>query len=237
MKKQQKIDLKTFNYLRILGPKRNRHIVMAFLFILLDVIGVLPLLGTPFSPALFWTGAVPAIIMNVWGLFYIFAPFRFEKSYFLFVGALGVVMTFVYFTVIQKFLYLHIGVESNFYFFIGFFLFLALLVSMWVLNQNYFFGGSYYDPDKKGMKTFNPQIYIVASGAGYLIAQIMMSSFVTDSLQMIFLIVVMGIMSVITAFFTTYLHRYLFIHKNERALKNMYPEFGLSKKARKFQDI
>ncbi|RWZ54501.1 hypothetical protein EQV77_14615 [Halobacillus fulvus] len=235
MEEHEKIDPKTFNYLRMLGPRSNRQNAAVFLIVLLDLVGVLPLLGVPFSPALFWAGIIPATVMNLWGLLYIIAPYKFEKSYFLFIGVLGLVTTYVYFLVIQKFLYLHIGVESSFYFIFGLFLLLALLVSMGILNHTYFFGGSYYDPEKKSIGTFNTSPYVTASGVGYIIAQFIMSSFVTDSFQMVVLIAVMALLSVVTAFFATFLHRYFFIIENEQALKNTYHDFGLPKKLRNFQ--
>lgn len=235
MKNSGEINPKTYNYLRMLGPKRNRQNVIGLVFILLDLLGVLPLLSYPRSMEWIWAGVLPAILINIWGVLYIFAPYKYEKSYFLFVGVAGFITSYVYFLVIQKFLYAHMGVESILFFAIGAFFFILLMVSMFVVNQKYFFGGSYYDPKNKGANILKASPYLTSSGIGYIVAQILMSSLVSDSFQMTVLIIVLAMMSVGTAFFATFIHRFFFIHKYEEELKSKYHDFGLPKKYRKQQ--
>lgn len=78
-----------------------------FLFIFLDIIGVLFLLGEPFIPSLFWGGIIPVIFIHLWAIPYVIAPYMFERSYYLFFGVYGVINTFLYFLVIQKLIYSH----------------------------------------------------------------------------------------------------------------------------------
>lgn len=65
------------------------------------------------------------------------APFQFEKSYYLFFGIYGIVNTYVYFLVIQKYLYVYARLDGIAHFMIGLLLLLGLLGSSSCLIINY----------------------------------------------------------------------------------------------------
>jgi hypothetical protein len=86
-------------------------------------------LGEPFSSAFFWGAVIPVVLLHIWAIPYIADPFKYEKSYYLFLGVYGIVNTYIYFLVIQKFLYVNIGIDSKMPFIAGLVLLIALLVS------------------------------------------------------------------------------------------------------------
>lgn len=234
MKRHGDIDDITLSYLNNMQfPKENRRNVIGFLLILLDFIGLLPLLSIPFFAPFFWAALIPIIGVHLWAMLYIFAPYRFEKSYYLFIGVFGVVNTYVYFLVIQKFLYKHIGVESSSYFYIGLLLMILLLVFFQVFNVKMFYSGTYAKL-QNGKSKFNITPIVAFSSFGYVVAQFLMSSLVTDSAFMIALIIAYSIVSIVTSYLATFIHRFIYIQKNYDKVLKVYPEFGKPKSLRKF---
>ncbi|MCA1061068.1 hypothetical protein LCL96_19295 [Rossellomorea aquimaris] len=234
MKRHKDIDDITLSYLNNMQfPKENRRNVIGFLLILLDFIGLLPLLSIPFYPPLFWAALIPIIGVHLWAILYILAPYKFERSYYLYIGVLGSVNTYVYFLVIQKFLYKHIGVESSSFFYVGLILMLLLLIFFQVFNVKMLYSGTYAKL-QNGKSKFNITPIVASSSFGYVIAQFLMSYLVTDSAFMIALIIAYSIVSLVTAYLATFIHRYLYIQKNYEKVLKIYPEFGKPKSERKF---
>ncbi|MDL4842646.1 hypothetical protein [Aquibacillus rhizosphaerae] len=224
------IEISYFNNLQ--DPHLIRHNVFGFLLIFMDIICVIPIVGDPFSPQFFWASIIPIVLINLWGVLYIVAPYKFERSYYLFFGTLGIVNTYVYFIVIQKFLYIHIGVEGSIFFIMGLVLVILLLVFFQIFNMKMLHSGKYAKLQKNEWK-LNVNPIIVASSCGYIIAQVIMSVFVTESVKWIVLIMAISGLSIVSAYFSTYIHKFFYIRKNYEIVKKVYPEFGLSKNNRK----
>jgi hypothetical protein len=133
-------------------PKENRRNVIGFLLICMDFVGLLPLLSIPLSVPFFMAALIPCLVIHLWATLYIIAPYKFEKSYYLYLGVFGVVNTYVYFIVIQKFLYLYIGVEGRSFFLIGFLLMVLLLSLIPFFNVKMLYSGRYLKLQKGNSK-------------------------------------------------------------------------------------
>jgi len=233
VKNKQEVDEITRSYLNLQTPKAHRGNVIIFFLIFLDIMGLLPILGDPFSPLFFELAIGPIVFIHVWGILYILAPYKFEKSYYLFFGIYGVMNTYVYFLVIQKFLYMNLGVTSIAPFIVGVTSLLALLVFIQYFNLRMLHSGTYAKL-QTNKQTRNMSPYINAAGFGYVLAQIFMSSLFADSFISFVLMFIIALMSIVTAYFSIYIHRYIFIRRNYDIVKKLYPEFGLPKKQRKY---
>lgn len=232
MRKPSDINHFMYNFIgRLQLPENNRHYIIGFLFISLDICGFLPLISIPFSPAIFWAGIFPIVLVNLWGIVCLIAPYKFERAFYLFIGVLGFVTTYTYFLVIQKFFYIHIGIEHSSFFFFGFFALIALLL---------FFQLSYYRVLKKQTV---PRIHekgaginlgpiVTMSSFGYIITQLLMSSFVTDSFQLVILSICLSALSVFTAFLSLWIQKYFFIKRHYDTVKRLRPNFNCPKQER-----
>lgn len=167
------------------------------------------------------------------GSFFIIAPYKFEKSYYLYLGVFGIINTYVYFLVIQKFLYIHIYVEGSSYFVIGILLMLLLLATFQILNVKMLYSGT-YTKLQNGESKFNVTPIVAASSFGYIIAQFLMSYLVTDSAYMIAMIIAYSVVSILPAYLSTYIHRFIYIKNNYEKVIKSYPDFGKPKTSRKF---
>jgi len=221
---KSKIDKIAFSYLKFQTPRENRSNIIAFFSILLYVLGMIPILGVPFSFAYFMAAIVPIAIIQIWALLYLFAPYKFEKSYYLFFGVYGVVNTYVYFLAAQKLLYYNVGAEGKVPFIIGLFLFVGLLLMVNWLNVKALYTGTYHELQQK--KNINVR-WISVAGMGYVIGQIILSTLYGESTIMLIMIVLISLLSIMTAYFSVYIHRYFYIVKNIDSVKQVYPDFGL----------
>lgn len=212
------------SYLKFQTPKENRANIITFFLVLLYVIGLIPIVGVPFSFTYFMAAIVPVAMLQMWALLYLFAPYKFEKSYYLFFGVYGVVNTYVYFLAIQKLLYLHLESVGKTPFAIGLIFFIGLLVSINWLNIKALYSGTYHNLQQ--MKSINVR-YLSFAGIGYVIAQVILTSVYSKSAKMMIFIVLLSLLSLITAYFTVYIHRYYYISKNMDLVKQVYPSFGL----------
>ncbi|MFJ7970340.1 hypothetical protein [Psychrobacillus sp. NPDC096389] len=224
------------SYLRLQTPRENRSNIICFFLIFLYLIGLLPIVGEPFSFVYFIAAIIPIGIIQLWALIYLIAPYKFEKSYYLFFGIYGVVNTYIYFLVIQKLLYLNMGAQGRGPFLKGVLFFVALLVGVNLLNWKALYSGTYY---KLQQKSTIPVSWLAIGGASYVLGQLILSFVYTDSAVFILLIVCISLLSLFTAFFSVYIHRYYFIGKNIELVMQMNPEFGmpLSKRHRKKKNL
>ncbi|MDQ0273324.1 hypothetical protein [Cytobacillus purgationiresistens] len=231
MKKQQEIDSITLSYLNFQTPKENRGNIIVFFLIFLDLLGLFPILSEPFSSQYFWAAFIPVAFMHIWALLYIIAPYKFERTYYLFFGIYGIVNTYVFSLSIQKFLSNYILTNTVLPIIIGLFLFIGLIIIINWANLKLLRSGTYANLQKKGTKV-NTSPIIAASGLGYILGQLILAFVYSDSLIIMVFIFVLSILSVVTAYFSVFIHRYIFIQKNEVAVKKLYPEFGLPKSER-----
>ena len=185
---------------------------------------MIPILGAPFSFIYFMAAIVPVVILQIWALLYLFAPYKFEKSYYLFFGVYGVVNTYVYFLASQKLLYYNVGAVGKVPFIIGLFLFIGLLLTINWLNIKALYSGTYHKMQQ--MKSINVR-YLSFAGIGYVIAQLILTFVYSESAKMMIFILLLSLLSLFTAYFTVYIHRYYYISKNMDLVKQVYPFFGL----------
>ncbi|CAN7151688.1 hypothetical protein [Rossellomorea sp. LjRoot5] len=231
MNKHKDIDPITLSYLNLQTPKENRRNIITFFIFFLDIIGLLPILGEPFSYAYFWPAVVPVAFIHIWAIVYLVAPFMFEKSYYLFFGIYGIVNTYVCFLVIQKYLYVYAGLDGRVPFILGALLLLGLLVFFQLFNHRLLYSGTYARLQRNDQKvTLSP--ILTASSIGYVIVHFLLSTFMTESLTMIIIVTGVSILSILTAFFSVSVHKYYFILKHEETVKKLYPQFGLPKRKR-----
>lgn len=220
------------SYLRLQTPKENRANIICFFLIFLYLIGLFPIIGVPFSLSYFIAAIVPVGIIQLWALIYLIAPYKYEKSYYLFFGIYGVVNTYIYFLAIQKMMYINMGAQGSGSFIIGVTFFLALLVGINLLNWKALYSGTYY---KLQQKNTIPVSWMTVGGAGYVLGQLILSFIYTDSAVSIVIIVCISLLSLLTAYFSIFIHRYYYISKNMELVMQVYPEFGmpLNKRYRK----
>ncbi|WP_277585957.1 hypothetical protein [Psychrobacillus antarcticus] len=218
------IDNVTLSYLKFQTPKENKGNIICFFILLLYIIGLFPIIGETFSVTFFLAAIIPTVIISVWAIIYLIDPYKYEKSYYLFFGIYGVVNTFVYFLCIVKLLYLDMKVEGKVPFILTMLLFIILLVGVNVLNIKALNSGTYHK--LQNMRSIN--VAWVSIGAlGYLIGQFLLTFIYTDSALYTLFIVLISLLSILTAYFTVYIHRYFFIDKNIELVKQVYPTFGL----------
>ncbi|MCG1021170.1 hypothetical protein [Sutcliffiella horikoshii] len=175
---------------------------------------------------------IPMIFIHIWAILYIIDPYKYERSYYLFFGVYGVINSYVLFLSIQKILYLIIGVKGYMPFIIGLISLVALILIMNFVNIKVLYSGTYAKLQKMEYnKTTTP--YLAAAGIGYLLSQLFLTLVYDKSIKMLFYISLFSFFTILTAYFSIFIHRYFFIRKNYEAVKTIYPEFGLPKKMRK----
>ncbi|MER2076663.1 hypothetical protein [Psychrobacillus psychrotolerans] len=217
------------SYLKFESPTRNKQSIIGDFIVLLYLIGILPILGVPFSLPFFLAAIIPAIMITLWGMVYIVDPYKNEKSYYLFLGVYGIVNTYVFFILVQKLLYVNIGASGPAAFIFSLLLFILLIFGMNWMNWKALYSGTYY---KLQQKTKIPVGWAALSGVSYVLGQFILSLIYTDSGISILIIVCLSIISLYPAFLSINIHRYFFIKKNMDTVKQMFPEFGLPKDER-----
>lgn len=217
------------SYLKLDSPKQNKQSIIGNFLVFLYLIGMVPLLGEPFSWSFFLAAIVPTVLVTLWGILYIIAPYKYEKSYYLFLGVYGVVNTYVYFVSTQKLIFINLGITSWGPFLSNTALFILLISGMNWMNWKSLYSETYY---KLQQKRSIPVGWASLAGASYILGQLILSVVYTDSGISILIIVCLSVLSLFTAFLSINIHRYFFIQKNMDIVKEMFPEFGLSKSER-----
>lgn len=217
------------SYLKFESPKQNKQSIIGNFLLFLYLIGILPLLGEPFSMPFFLAAIIPTLLITIWGMIYIFDPYKYEKSYYLFLGIYGIINTYVYFVSIQKLLYINLEIDSWAPFLFNVILFILLIGGMNWMNWKALYSETYY---KLQQKTSIPVGWASIAGASYIIGQIILSVVYTDSGISILIIVCLSLLSLFTAFLSINIHRYFFIKKNMEKVQEMFPDFGLPKEER-----
>lgn len=233
--RQQKSDEQAIqkSYMNFQRPKENRGNVILFIVLFLDFFGFISLVGDPFSVPFFLVGSIPIFVMNVWSLVYIMNPYKYEHSYYLFMGILGIVTTFVYFVAIQKMLYINLAAEGIFPLVAGGALFIILLGGMNWLNIKALYSGTYARLQRNEKARF---LWVMpVAGISFLIGQILIMTVQGEAAHFSVMIVLLSLLSVVTAFLSIYLHRYYFIRQNWDEVKRVYPEFNVPKEERSYR--
>ena len=224
-----KSDHIKLSYLNLESPQENRNGIIGYFLILLYIIGIIPILGVPFSLPFFLAAIIPVLIIQLWAIVYLIDPYKYEKSYYLFFGIYGVVNTYVFFLVILKLIYVNMEWKGSTPFIINLVLLILLLGGVNWLNWKALYSGTYY---KLQQKRTIPVVWTAIGGSSYIIGQIILSFIYSDSAVNILLIVGISILSLCTAFFSINIHRYFFINRNMDLVKQRYPKFGLPKSER-----
>lgn len=92
-----KADYIKLSYLNLETPQENRNSIIGYFLILIYIAGMLPILAVPFSLPFFIATIIPVLIIQVWEIIYLIDPYKYEISYYLFIGIYGVVNTYVFF--------------------------------------------------------------------------------------------------------------------------------------------
>lgn len=232
LKKHQRDNKIALSYLNLQTPQENRGNILVFFIVLLNVIGLLPLLAYPYAWGYFIAAIIPVVIIHLWAIIYIIDPYKFEGSYYLFFGIYGFINTYVYFLATQKLMYAHLFITSPIPLIVGAILYGGLLITFNIFNIKALYSGFYAKMQKNGTKV-NVSPIIAFSGAGYFLAQLIMSVVYSDSFTAILLVSLISLLAIVTAFFSTFVHKYFFIKKNSSLVKEIYPDFGLPKNQRK----
>lgn len=197
MEEKRRNNIK-LSYLNLESPQENRSGIIGYFLILLYVVGMIPILGVPFSFPFFLAAIIPIIIIQVWAIVYLIDPYKYEKSYYLFFGIYGVVNTYVFFLVILKLIYVNMEWKGSAPFVINLVLFILLLGGINWLNWKALYSGTYY---KLQQKRTIPVVWTAIGGSSYIIGQIILSFIYSDSAVNILMIVGISILSLCTAFF------------------------------------
>jgi len=221
------VDKITASYLNLQSTKENRGNVIDFNLLFLDFFGLLPLIGEPFVYSLFMIGFIPAMIMNLWAILYIVDPYRFELSYYLYFGLYGFVNTFVLSLALVKILYFYLGVSGELPFIILLVFINSLPFLMNWLNYKMLYAGTYAKlQSKKDWKV--PTFLLLPPASGYFLYQFV-DNYGSPSVVMILLFVCLFMLTIITAYFSTNIHKYFFLKDNMDTVLQVYPRFGQPK--------
>jgi len=223
------IDKVTLSYLRLQSPRENKGNIICFFTLFLYFVGLFPIIGETFSLPFFLAAIIPTGLISIWAVIYLIDPYKYEKSYYLFFGLYGVVNTYVYFLCIVKMLYIDMLVEGMIPFTLTLLLFILLVVGVNFLNVKALYSGTY---DKLQKMKSIPVSWTSIGALGYLLGQFLLTFIYTDSAVYSLLIVLISLLSIFTAYFTVYIHRYFFMDKNMKLVKQMYPDFGIPKNER-----
>ncbi|MCG1021169.1 hypothetical protein [Sutcliffiella horikoshii] len=188
------------SYLNLQTPKENRGNILVFFIVALDLIGLLPLLAYPYAWDYFIAAIFPVVIIHLWAILYIVDPYRFEKSYYLFLGVYGYINTYVYFLATQKLMYAHLNLTSPIPFIMGVILYGGLLIGFNVFNVKALYSGLYAKLHKNGSKV-NVSPIIAFSGVGYFLAQLIMSLVYSESFIIVLIVSLLSLLAIVTAFF------------------------------------
>lgn len=100
------------SYLKFNSPRFNKQSVIGNLLLFLYFIGIPPITGDPFTLPFFLAAIIPTALMTFWGIIYVIDPYKFEKSFHLYLGVYSVINTYVYFVSIQKMMYVHLEMDG-----------------------------------------------------------------------------------------------------------------------------
>lgn len=221
----EKVDPIIQSYLNLQSTSQNRGNVLCFVLLFLDFIGMMPIISVPFSMPYFLATGIPVLLINLWAIPFVVNPEKYEQPYYLFIGVYGIVNTYVYYVAIQKMLYLNLDVQGTLPFMVGAILLIGLLIFVNWLNLKALYSGTYYrlQNSKKG----NIGLIAGIPGLSYVIGQFLLTFFTSDEAVFSMMIILLSILSIVTAYMSIYIHRYFFILKHMEDVKKLYPNFGM----------
>lgn len=234
MAKQEIADKEMLAYLRFRTPEENQGTIFFMVFILIDFIGFFPYLIGPFSITFFIAALVPAILINVWMIAYVVAPYKLEAGFDLLVGAFSIVSAYLYWLGSEKLLYINLDFQGNSAFILGLLLLLLLITFFYFYTRYQIRLGKY----KRNKQHRQHQSGISMLGSVAIIIAIpQVENFIatTKVMEMFFIIGLLCLISIFTLFLIGNYHHYRFTKTNHDIVRKVYPDFGKRKKDRKIQ--
>ncbi|MFD2922403.1 hypothetical protein [Halobacillus naozhouensis] len=218
------------NYLKLEehGEVRSRGIL--HVLILTDLMGLFTLLGPSELTFALPIATVLGIILNVWALLYLIAPYRFESSFFLFFGTWGLFTSFIMFLVIQKFLYNIFQYHSLQFFYISLTLYILCIIGVQVLHLLFLY--ERLTPPKGPRRNWTPLVAITPA-LSYVIGQLVYSMIVSEDIKALIFVACESLLILYPIFCIKFIHQYYFLIKNKQSLNEKYPNLNLPKKNRK----
>lgn len=228
------MDKKKFDkYLTLRNSAGDIRFVAIFNILMFsDLLGILPLYGEPRISFFIYVGIVPALILNIWAILYVVAPYRFESSFILFYGVWGMITSFLYFVVVEKYLYSILHLETWLYFFLGL-LFYLVSVAAVLVTQHLLI----YDKLKplKGPGAW-PKVMAFIPAFSFIFSQFLFSTIKSDDIKALIFAGCMAALMLLMLLFVQYIHQYFFFIKHKEALLAKYPNLDKPKKQRVFRD-
>lgn len=225
----KKMDYVTKSHLHFQGPEENRSNIVMFFLLLLYFFGLFPLIGYPVSKGYLLTAIIPVVIITLWGLPHVVNPYKYEVSYHLFFGVYGLVNTFVFFLVIQKLVYMDFQATSILVFPVSVLLYLVLFMGINISSILALHKENHHTRKQKNTKHY---FWEVAGSSIYVIGQLIIAIVYANSFYLFVVTLGIAFLSIITVFFSTNIHKYFYIRKHIDQVKEIYPQFGLSKAER-----
>ncbi|WP_079527539.1 hypothetical protein [Halobacillus hunanensis] len=209
---------------------RSMTIIHVLLFT--DFMGLYMLFGHSELGFIFNLGLVPVIILNVWSVLYIIAPYRYELSFVLFYGVWGLLTSFVHFLVIQKFLYNIVQFESLGFFYVGLIFYLLSVSSVLVMQHL-----TLLDNFKiqEGPGTW-PKWVAVIPGFSYLFAQFVFTAIQSGDIKSLIFVGALTLVTIYPILAVKLIHQYFFLIKYKEELMVKYPVLGRPKKSRNLEN-
>ena len=229
------IDKITASYLKLQSVKENRGNVVGFSLLFLNFFGLLLLIGEPFVFSLFMIAFIPTMIMNIWAILYVVDPYRFELSYYLYFGVYGFVNTIVLSLSLVKILYFHLGVLGEWPVILTLIIInsLPFLMNWW--NYKMLYTGGYARlQNKKDWKIPQTPLMVLIVGLVFLG---FLGKHGSESAGMLALFICLAMLSILTAYFSTNVHKYFFLKKHMETVLKVYPHFGQPKRVRYAREL
>ncbi|WP_257349844.1 hypothetical protein [Pseudalkalibacillus decolorationis] len=212
-------------------PSEIRKKVILFVLIFTDLFGLYCLLIPSQLTFALPFGLVLGVIINVWALLYIIAPYRFEMSFYLFFGTWGLFTSFIMFLVIQEVLYYIMGLRTFTFFYSAFFLFVLSIIYIQSFHLLYV-NGKVKLPNDGSRKNWTI-LFAISPVLLFYSVQFVLPVIYGNYTGALILLGGECFLILYPIFCIKYIHQYYFLVKNKQALKDKYPELDLPKKERK----
>ncbi|MFD2922404.1 hypothetical protein ACFS6F_01455 [Halobacillus naozhouensis] len=216
----------TINY----STSEIRSMAIFHVLLFTDFMGLYMLFGHSELGFIFNIGLIPVIILNLWSILYVVAPYRFELSFVLFYGIWGLLTSFLHFLVIQKFLYNIVQFESLLFFYLGLTFYLFSIISVLVIQHL-----SLYDKIKipEGPGAW-PKWVAIIPGFSFLFAQLVFSAINSEDVKALIFVGGLTLVMIYPVLAVKLVHQYFFLKKHKKELSARYSGLGKSKKDRIF---
>ncbi|MBM7643976.1 hypothetical protein JOD45_000167 [Scopulibacillus daqui] len=213
-------------YLNIAPPDYVRNGTIAFL-IVINVFSA-PSLFYNVNSFYFYLSLIPMILCDLFGLIFIFAPYRFELLFVLFTGFFGLCSSLISFASSQSIMIHDLNIRNHWVLVTNILLLLIAGVSVYIFHFRALVNG--YFENVSTAVSF-PIISIV-TGAGYLTSQVAIVVFHNINIETISYLFCLELFVVCGLLISVCIHKYFYMVKHKDDLKKLHPDLGLTKKER-----